>query len=268
VGAHVAALAAVGQGVERIPQMRRAELQGDAALGRLVEAGDAIEDGGLAGAVRPDQRSDVAALGGEREVVHGDQAAEPHGQGLDAQDRVCHPCPSRTMEASMVLRSLSTPVGSGVLTRPRGFQAMISTMAKPNSSIRYCAGLKSDPKICLRKSSSRRISVPPMMTIAAIATPTLLPMPPSTTMARISADSPKFTDAGLMKPCRAVKNAPAIPPKKAPVAKAASLLLVVLMPSERHAISSSRSASHERPIGRRRRRPMITAASTKAPSRM
>ena len=32
------------------------------AGGRLVEAGDAVEDGGLAGAVRADQRGDVAAL--------------------------------------------------------------------------------------------------------------------------------------------------------------------------------------------------------------
>ena len=35
--------------------------QRDAALARLVEAGDAVEHGGLAGAVRADQRGDVAA---------------------------------------------------------------------------------------------------------------------------------------------------------------------------------------------------------------
>ena len=87
-----------------------------------------------------------------------------------------------------------------------------------------------------------------------MATPTVEPMPPSTTIARISADSEKFTDSGLMKPCRAVKRAPAMPPKKAPLAKAASLALVVLMPSERQAISSSRSASQARPIGNRRSR--------------
>ena len=57
-----------------------------------------------------------------------------------------------------------------------------------------------------------------------------------------------------MKPCRAAKNEPANPPKPAPMAKAVSLVLVVLMPSERQAISSSRSASQARPIGSRRRR--------------
>ena len=31
-------------------------------------------------------------------------------------------------------------------------------------------------------------------------------MPPSTTMARISADSLKVKDSGLMKPCRVAKN--------------------------------------------------------------
>ena len=55
------------------------------------------------------------------------------------------------------------------------------------------------------------ISVPPIMTTAAMATPIWLPMPPSTTMARISADSVKLTDSGLMKPWRAAKNAPAMP---------------------------------------------------------
>ena len=73
------------------------------------------------------------------------------------------------------------------------------------------------------------------------------------------ADSLKFTDSGLMKPCRAVKNAPASPPNKAPIANAVSLVLVVLMPSERQAISSSRKASQARPIGSRRSRVVMTA---------
>src|SRR5215468_507871 len=41
------------------------------ARGRLVEAGDAVEHGGLAGAVRADQRGDLAALGHERQLVDG-----------------------------------------------------------------------------------------------------------------------------------------------------------------------------------------------------
>ena len=64
----------------------------------------------------------------------------------------------------------------------------------------------------------------------------------------------KVKDSGLMKPWRVAKNEPAKPPNIAPMAKAVSLVLVVLMPSERQAISSSRSASQARPTGSRRRR--------------
>ncbi len=60
------------------------ELHG--ARGRLVEAGDAVEHGGLAGAVRSDQRGDLAPLGIEGEVVDGDDAAETHRQVVDGQD--------------------------------------------------------------------------------------------------------------------------------------------------------------------------------------
>ena len=100
----------------------------------------------------------------------------------------------------------------------------------------------------------RNSSKPPIMAMAASTTPIWLPMPPSTTMARIIADSMKVKDSGLMKPCRVAKKAPAKPPNIAPVANAESLEIVVLMPSERQAISSSRIASQARPIGRRRSR--------------
>ena len=73
-------------------------------------------------------------------------------------------------------------------------------------------------------------------------------------MARITADSRKTKDSGETNPCRAPKNAPAKPPNIAPVAKAVSFVVVVLMPSERQAISSSRSASQARPIGMARSR--------------
>ncbi len=65
-----------------------------------------------------------------------------------------------------------------------------------------------------------------------------------------------------MKPCRVAKNAPAKPPNIAPIANAVSLVLVVLMPSERHAISSSRIASQARPIGSRRSRSVTQLVSS------
>ena len=51
------------------------------------------------------------------------------------------------------------------------------------------------------------------------------------------------------------------------MANAVSFVFVVLMPSERQAISSSRSASHARPIGKRRNR-TVTAAVINASARI
>ena len=92
------------------------------------------------------------------------------------------------------------------------------------------------------------------MTMEASTTPIWLDMPPSTTIARIIADSRKLKLSGEMKPCLVAKNEPAKPPNMAPMAKAVSLVLVVLMPSERQAISSSRKASQARPMGNLRSR--------------
>ena len=62
--------------------------QAQAAFARFVEAGDAIEHGGLAGAVRPDQRGDLALSRVERQVIDRDQAAEAHGQMLDLEQDI------------------------------------------------------------------------------------------------------------------------------------------------------------------------------------
>ena len=57
--------------------------------------------------------------------------------------------------------------------------------------MRYWVGSKSLPKIAFSTSSSRISSVPPIMMMAAMATPIWLPMPPSTTIATITANSMK-----------------------------------------------------------------------------
>ena len=84
---HPALRRAGRQRVEMRPDRWIAALQRDAAFGRLVEAGDAVEHRGLAGAVRTDQRGDLAMAGDEGQVVHGDQPAEAHGEMLDAAAR-------------------------------------------------------------------------------------------------------------------------------------------------------------------------------------
>src|SRR6185437_3061340 len=173
--------------------------QAHGARGRLVEAGDAVEHGGLAGAVRPDQRGDFAALGAKRQLVDGDDAAEPHGETVDAQNAVAaHPWPSLTRSDEIACACRRNTVGARWPIRPRGRQIISSTIATPNTSMRYC-------------SRPRNSSKPPIMVSAASATPSCDPMPPSTTIASTSADSWKVKDSGLMKPCRVAKNAPAKP---------------------------------------------------------
>ena len=56
------------------------------AVGRLVDAGDAVEGRGLAGAVGADEGHYLAAVDLQREVVDGDDAAELHGDVLHVQD--------------------------------------------------------------------------------------------------------------------------------------------------------------------------------------
>ncbi|MNV76276.1 hypothetical protein D3C71_1696150 [compost metagenome] len=92
-------------------------------------------------------------------------------------------------------------------------------------------------------------------------------MPPSTTMARISADSMKVKDSGLTMPWRAAKNAPPRPANIAPSVNAESLIFIGCRPRERLAISSSRSASQARPMGMRISRleiHSVTSASVSA----
>ena len=92
-------------------------------------------------------------------------------------------------------------------------------------------------------------------------------MPPSTTMARMIADSMKVKLSGLMKPWRVAKKDPAKPPNIAAMAKAASFMLVRLMPKDAQAMSSSRRASHARPSGSLRTR-SVNRFTTSARARM
>ena len=126
-----------------------APVERDHAFRRFVEAGDAVEHRGLAGAVRADQCGDLAALGLEGQVADGDQAAELHRQMLDLQDGVIHarvgflnrvrihqPCPSLVKDPDTAFRFLRKAVGSRLPTKPRGFHSMTMTMAMPNNSMR------------------------------------------------------------------------------------------------------------------------------------
>ncbi len=59
----------------------------DAACGRIVEAEDRVEQGGLAGAVRTDESDDLALVDVEGGVVHGGQPTETDGDVVRLDQR-------------------------------------------------------------------------------------------------------------------------------------------------------------------------------------
>ena len=60
-------------------------VEGDLAGIRPVEPRDQVEERRLAGAVRSDQAGDLTVLDAERDVVHGDDAAEPPRHALNRE---------------------------------------------------------------------------------------------------------------------------------------------------------------------------------------
>ena len=54
--------------------------KGDPPVGGLIHSGDAVEGGGLAGAVGADQTNGFSLVHIEVQAIHGHQAAEAHGQ--------------------------------------------------------------------------------------------------------------------------------------------------------------------------------------------
>src|SRR5471030_469030 len=92
--------------------------QPDHAHRRLVKTRDAVEHRGLARAVGPDERGDLAAPCGKTEIVDRDQAAEAHRQMLNykngfsviAHRRPCSmtpisPCPPQATARAYAWRS-------------------------------------------------------------------------------------------------------------------------------------------------------------------
>ena len=87
-------------------------------------------------------------------------------------------------------------------------------------------------------------------------------------MATIITDSIRLKDSGEIKPWKEANSAPETPPKVAPMPKAVSLRLRVLMPMALAAISSSRIAIQARPMRESCRRCDIsTLSNTKAKNR-
>ena len=85
------------------------------------------------------------------------------------------------------------------------------------------------------------------MTKAPAATPQMLPMPPRTTIARTVKLTVKPNCVGETMASLELRYTPARPDVEAPMAKASSLVVTVLMPMLAAASSSSRMAIQARP---------------------
>ena len=62
------------------------------AIGGLVHAGDDIERGGFACAVGADEGHDLTLVDLQIQIVHGDDAAELHGNVIQSQQILTHDC--------------------------------------------------------------------------------------------------------------------------------------------------------------------------------
>ena len=228
----------------------------DHALGRLVEAGDAVEHRGLARAVRADQGGDVVPARLEGDVVDGGEPAEAHGEVLDLEQRVLlprpHARPSSTSGAADRPRLIEHDRG-----RARADDAARAPDHDPDhgdAEQQHAVerGIEALAENALQPSVWRSASKPPTMTMAAMR---------HAELAAHAAQNDDGEDDGRLDEGETLRADEALaggeeaagqPPNIAPMAKAVSLVMVVLMPSERQAIWSSRNASQARPMGSRR----------------
>src|SRR6266478_3314076 len=232
---------------------RVAVAQEGAGVG-CVKSRQHVEERGLAGAVRADQAENFAGADRKRDLRKRLQAAEALGDALGLQKR-----------------HAACPVSSRFLTaegsNPAGRKSMTSTSARPKISMRITSGSSSwrpNNASCTGWTVQRRISGTNDSSSAPRITPQMLPMPPSTTIETTMIDSTSTKLSGEINACMAENMPPARPPKLAPMAKASSFTLRVLMPIAAAAISSSRIASQARPMREfcSRRLMMITAMTT------
>src|SRR5581483_1883962 len=209
-----------------------------AAVG-CVDTGEQVEKRRLACPVRADQAIDVARGDGEGDVLQRLQSAEALRCACDLEERAHVAC--------SVSSRLRTAEGSS----PAGRKSMTSTSARPKSSMRITSGSISErpnSASCTGSTVQRSTSGVNDSSSAPSITPQMLPMPPSTTIDTTITDSTSTKLSGEMNAWIAENMPPAMPPKLAPIAKARSFMFRVLMPMARAAISSSRIASHARPM--------------------
>src|SRR4029079_25624 len=159
----------------------------------LVDAGEHVEQRRLARAVRAYQPVDLALPDRKVDARQRLHAAEALGDALrDEQIRFAH---ARAVSSSRLRRAASRI--------PAGRNSIIATSVMPKSSILITSGsISVRPKIacCAGPTVYRSTSGTNDSSSAPRITPQILPMPPSTTIARMLTDSTRTKLSGLMNP--------------------------------------------------------------------
>src|SRR6185503_10704332 len=151
------------------------------AIGR-IDAGENIEQRGLAGTVGTDQAVDLALADGEGDIIQRLHAAEP----------LCNLFCNQQVQAA---RSSSSRLRTAEGSSPAGRNSMTSTSARPNSSMRITSGstsMRPNSASCSGVTVQRRISGTKDNSSAPRITPQMLPMPPSTTIDTTMIDSTRM----------------------------------------------------------------------------
>src|SRR5215212_986575 len=237
---------------------------------RKVEAGQAVEERGLAGPIGPDQAHNLAPADIEVHRVHSDQAAESHRHILCDQDwrAVSLGAHARSVDCSR--HSTPAPFNAPVSSTSSSIRSASASSSSWNSSCRRWLGImpsgrnrimmiKRRAKIISRKSLTKRsFSGSSFSNVAPTSTPSTVPIPPSTTAANKNADSRKMNWSGVTEMSWWAFTAPATPARNAPLANAKSFRPKTFTPMASAAFSSSRIATQPRPM-----RELLSRTNTK-----
>ena len=191
---------------------------------RRVDAGQHVEQAGLAGAVGPDQAVDLAVVDREGDVGRAPARRRSAWRCRGARSRtrwwsVIALAPRRLELALAHAPRAGCPPGGTASSAPARGRTAASGSPRARSACARTAPSAPAPRCSAAPPGTNESSTAPRIT------PQMLPMPPSTTIASTMTDSTSTKLSGLMKPCVAEKMPPEMPPNDAPIANASSFML-------------------------------------------
>src|SRR5919201_4138152 len=239
---------AVGAAAAKVPA-----IEGDRAPVRLQHAGDQVEDGGLPRPIGSDQPGDVTLIDIQTQPSHRLDAAEalPDVVHDDAAGGGDHHAPLRMAVGLMP----ASAAGAAVSSWADGARITAARLPRmPCGRRTRKSRTRMAYSTCWRKApapmgSGRKVSSSGMPTKmpAPRMLPTMLPVPPTTTMVKISTEVGRLNMSGETKLPKPAQRAPATAAIMAERMKTRSLAVSVSLPTARVATWSSRRARSTRP---------------------